>query len=109
MMREGGIEATVERYNKLRSGRSDTGNYYKYRLSGLGRFYLENRDFEKAIGVFKLDVESFPDSARVHNALGRAYVSAGKPESAAECYRKSLALDSGDRNEAYRLLKEIRK
>lgn len=108
-VRAGGVDAAVERYRELTASIPEPGNYYEYRLYGLGRFYLEKRDFEKAIAVLQLDVQSYPDSARVHNALGVAYMRAEMPEFAEKSFRRSLSLDPGDRNEARTRLEEIQK
>jgi CubicO group peptidase (beta-lactamase class C family) len=110
-MRRGGIDAAVERYRDLRAARPDPDgeDYYEYRLYSLGRQYLENDEFDKAIAVLKLDVESYPEMSRVHNALGNAYVKAGKPEPAVRCFEKSLSLDPGEGNEAPRWLEEIKR
>jgi CubicO group peptidase (beta-lactamase class C family) len=108
-MRDGGITAAEARYYEQRDGVADVDDYYEYRLSGLGRYYLEKREFEKAISMYKLDVESFPTSTRTHNALGKAYLRCGEKVLAASCFENSLLLDSRDWNEAHDLLKVVSK
>ena len=78
-----------------------------YRLDRLGRYYLENGAVDQAIAVFEMNVEAYPDSARVYNRLGEALLRAGRTEAAIEAFRESIALDPGERNDAHELLEEV--
>lgn len=106
-LREGGIEAAVERYQALRAAHSKSNDYYEYRLYDLAAYCLERGRIETAVTLLKLDVESFPDRSRVYNALGNAYVRARMISLAEDCFRTSLSLDPADWNEAHRRLEEI--
>ena len=56
--------------------------------------------------LFKLNVETYPNSADVYDGLAEALALAGDREAAITNCRKSLALDPNDTN-AVRKLKEL--
>lgn len=68
-------------------------NVIGYRLLNAG----EN---ERAIAVFKRNVELYPESANVHDSLGEAYEKSGKMELAAPEYARAAEMgkSSGDAN-----------
>jgi hypothetical protein len=53
---------------------------------------LQEKDAEKAIEVFRLNVRLYPDSANVYDSLGEALEGAGKKEEAAKQYAKAVEL-----------------
>jgi len=50
---------------------------------------------ETATEVFKLNVQSHPQSANAYDRLGEAYAAAGKRQHAIESYRRVLDLSPG--------------
>ncbi len=68
-------------------------------LNGVGYLYLSNlKEVEKAISVFKMNVEAFPESSNVYDSLGEAYLEAGRIALAKMNYKKSLELDPSNDN-----------
>ena len=69
-------------------------------INALGYRYLQDRDYESAIAVFKQNVERYPASANVYDSLGEAYENKGEAEEAAKNYAKAVKLgeQSGDPN-----------
>lgn len=62
-------------------------------LNSIGyREFLNNNDYEKAIEIFKLNVEEHPESANVYDSLGEAYLNAKKYRLAKQNYQKALEL-----------------
>ena len=88
-----GIDAAVTQYRTLREqgfpglreSESDT-NRLAYRLLGKG-------ETENAIQVLRLNVETHPGSANVHDSLGEAYLAAGNKPLALQSYQKAVAID----------------
>jgi tetratricopeptide (TPR) repeat protein len=63
----------------------------------LGRVYLDQDQFQKAIPCLERAVRSAPELLEAHADLGRVYLRAGKPDPAAGELEKALPLDrSGD-------------
>jgi len=62
---------------------------------------------EAALKIFELNAESYPDSWRVYDALGNAYVRLGQPAEAIAAFERSLELNA-DNNDAAEKLKELR-
>lgn len=58
----------------------------------------DDENVEAAIAVFKINVEEFPKSWNVYDSLGEAYVEAGNKRLALENYKKSVELDSNNKN-----------
>lgn len=65
-------------------------------INTLGYNYLQTQEFEKAIAVFKTNVERYPGSANVYDSLGEAYENQGKLDQAAKNYKKAVSL--GEKN-----------
>jgi tetratricopeptide (TPR) repeat protein len=58
---------------------------------------------DKAIELYQLNVTYFPNSPRVYESLGRAYIAKGETASAIKNYEKSLELNPANKNLADRL------
>ncbi len=78
----------------------------EHELNRLGyRLLGENRLTEAEL-VFLLNAETHPESANVHDSLGKAYMTAGRRDEAIASYRRSLELDPGNEN-ARRMLERL--
>ncbi len=64
----------------------------------LGYKYLYNGDKEKALGVFKMNIDAYPDSWNAYDSCGEAYAHAGKFDKAKKYYKKSLELNPENEN-----------
>ena len=66
---------------------------------------MARKKFDQAIEVFKLNVESYPQSANVYDSLGAAYMMNGDQELAIKNYEKSLSLNPANDGAAAALKK----
>ena len=64
--------------------------------------------FAKAIEVFRLNLEVFPESFNVYDSYAEALMKSGDIENAIVNYKKSLALNP-DNNNAREMLKRLEK
>jgi len=90
-----GIEAAKDRYGRMMEAEKETYDLSEQHLNSLGYYYLGRREVETAIELFKLNVQSHPQSPNAYDSLGEAYAAAGKREDAIESYRRVLDLSPG--------------
>jgi len=62
-------------------------------INVIGYLLMADKKLEKAIEVFKLNTQLFPESFNTWDSLGEAYAAAGKKTEAIENYEKSLKLN----------------
>jgi tetratricopeptide (TPR) repeat protein len=75
-------------------------------INAMGYRHLKNSDIEAAISVFRLNSNTFPESANTWDSLAEAVMSKGDHEKAIRYYRRSLELDSDNINAA-RMIKRM--
>ena len=78
----------------------------QYSLNGTGYDYMNNRELENAIEIFKINVVLYPKSSNVYNSLGEAYLRKKDTLKAVENLNKSLSINPENRS-SKRLLKKI--
>jgi CubicO group peptidase (beta-lactamase class C family) len=61
---------------------------------------------DKAIAIFGINIEIFPNSYNVYDSMGEAYMKKGNKAMAIEHYKKSLAINPGNKN-GLLMLKEL--
>lgn len=74
----------------LRAAAPGAAPFREGELNGLG-YALLGADPARAVALFELNAEAFPDSAGVWDSLGEALAAAGRREEAAGSYARSLA------------------
>ena len=67
---------------------------------------MGKEDFEKAIAVFEVNVEAFPNSFNVYDSYGEALLKQGAREEAIKNYWKSIKLNPGNAN-GFKVLNEL--
>jgi tetratricopeptide (TPR) repeat protein/transglutaminase-like putative cysteine protease len=70
---------------------------HKWAWNNLGRAYLADREFTKAIPAFQKQIEINPYDEYAHNNLGRAYWQLQRYEEAKAAFRKQLEVNPLDR------------
>jgi tetratricopeptide (TPR) repeat protein len=104
-----GIQAALDDYAALRKkfyGRA-AFDFGEGSLNSFGYDLLEKKDAAGAVQVFKLNVETFPESGNAWDSLAEAYMKAGDPKNAQLNYEKSLTLDPTNQN-AKDMLKKMK-
>lgn len=102
---EKGIEAALRLYRALKQ----SGDYYvsESQLNALGYRLLGLKKVGEAIEIFKLNAETYPQSANVYDSLGEAYMIKGDKEPAVRNYRRAVELNPQNTN-AIEMLKKLR-
>ena len=91
--------------------KADPANAYvntEMRINNLGYKLVRMKRLADAIEVFKLNVESYPQSANAYDSLGDAYMQNGDKELAIRNYQKSLELNPANAG-ASDALRKLRK
>jgi tetratricopeptide (TPR) repeat protein len=106
LITEQGIESALRSYNALKQ----SSDYYvsESQLNALGYRLLGMKKVREAIEIFKLNVETYPQSANVYDSLGEAYVANGDKELAVRNYQKAVELNPQNTN-AIEVLKKLRR
>jgi CubicO group peptidase (beta-lactamase class C family) len=103
---EQGVAAGIATYRELKASYLPEA-FHEYTLNTLGYRLMRSGRIDRAIEIFKLNVEEYPDASNPYDSLGEAYMEAGEFELAIENYEKSLELDPENTN-AVRMLERIR-
>lgn len=101
-----GLNAGLKTYSDLKKNNASEYDFTEKELNRLGYQYLRGAEIEKALAIFKLNTEEFPNSSNVFDSYGEALKKKGDKEKAIENYRKSIELNPGNQN-AMAMLKEL--
>ena len=101
-----GLDQLVAQYTELKKNQPDAYDFSENQLNQFGYYYLGRGELEKAIAIFKLNVEAFPNAYNVYDSYGEALLEKGNKEQAIENYRKSVKLNPGNEN-GIRVLKDL--
>ncbi len=84
-------------------------DYYvtEIELNNIGYRLLNLKKFKEAIEIFKLNVETYPQSANVYDSLGEAYMMSGNKELAIKNYQRAVELNPQNTT-AVETLKKLR-
>src|SRR5262245_6205096 len=101
----GKFAEAIEAYIKIKREKPDDNAVAEGRLNYIGYSLMEQKNIAAAIAVFKANVEMYPQSSNVYDSLGEAYMANGEQELAIANYKKSLELNSQNKNAVEKLKK----
>jgi len=105
MLRENGFDKASQTYADIKTKTPDFV-FKENEVNSWGYWLMmAYGKIKEAIGVFKLNVELYPESSNVYDSLGEAYMMNGDKELAIENYQKSLELNPKNANAIARLKK----
>lgn len=105
---ENNFEAALKGYKAIKQKDSLNPVIRERSLNRLGYRYLSNKEFEKALNVFKINIELYPKSSNTYDSTGDAYLKMKDTVKATEYYKKSLAINPENRS-SKRALKRLTK
>jgi Flp pilus assembly protein TadD len=82
----------------LKAAAPATYNFDEDQLNALGYRLIQANEYRKAIRIFQLNVEAYPQSSNVYDSLGEAYMDDGNKTQAIANYQKSLELNPKNGN-----------
>lgn len=93
----GGVDAARADYEAAKADLPAEA-FVETALNALGYRLLRQGLIEDAVGIFRFNVELYPDSGNVYDSLGEALIATGDLEAALESYETSVRLDPGNDN-----------
>jgi oligopeptidase A len=94
-----------EKYRELKAQQADVYDFSESELNELGYALLRQKKIDEAIDIFRLNVDSFPQSANGYDSLAEAFMIRGDRDAAIVNYKKSLELDPRNSNAVENLKK----
>jgi CubicO group peptidase (beta-lactamase class C family) len=101
------IDQAIERYHKEHQTSKKNLDFQEKHLNRLGYDLMNQDEIKKAIKIFELNVQYYPNSANVYDSLGEALLKDGEKEAAILNYKKSIEIDSSNEN-AIKIIKELK-
>jgi tetratricopeptide (TPR) repeat protein len=95
------IEEAMGDYHEMRKNNPDTD--LEEFLNTLVYEFLLDEDYDKALAVFKLNVDENPESWNVYDSLTEGYERSGDIRNAVKYYERSLEINSGNSHGKERL------
>jgi tetratricopeptide (TPR) repeat protein len=72
-----------------------------------GYYFLMDKQYEKALSFFQLNIKNYPGSQNAHDSMGDYYVTVDDKAKAIEFFKK--ALEIGERPETRKKLEDLQK
>lgn len=88
-----GLASGIERYKQIKADHPDDYIFNEKELNVLGYSLLWEARTKDAEGIFKLNIEEYPDTANCYDSLGDLFMTMGDTTNALLNFRKALELD----------------
>lgn len=102
----GSFDKGLEAYKKAKTEEAGNDLISEGYLNGVGYKMLGNKEFTKAIDIFRVNAALYPKSENTYDSLGEAYLKAGQKDKARESYQKVLDINPKNENAA-KILKTL--
>lgn len=111
LLRKDGVTAAIAYFHEAREKDPSVLMFSERQMNALGYEFLSKGKLADAIALFKLNVEVFPASSNVYDSLGEGYMENGQYDLAIQNYKKSLEMNSKNRNAIEKLneLEELKR
>ena len=107
-IRASGFETAIKKFHELRQDKQTTFYFEEREFNELGYRLVNTGKMREAIEIFKLNIETFPNSANVYDSMGEAYMKNGNTALAIKNYKKVLEMNPESEN-AKAMLKILEK
>lgn len=97
-LKEGNFNKALEAYLLIQQKDSLDPTLNENNFNRLGYKKLRDENFEEAFAVFKINMELHPKSPNVYDSYAEALRKSGDTIQAIEYYKKSISIDSGNRD-----------
>lgn len=97
-LKDNNFEKALAGYLKIKKIDSLDASLNEDNFNSLGYKELGDKNYEQALNIFKINMELYPTSSNVYDSYADALKVSGDTLEAINYYKKSLAIDSGNRN-----------
>lgn len=97
-LKESGLTKALEKYNEMKSSGGNDYFFDETDFNALGYKLLQENKTDNAIAIFKLNVETYPNSYNAYDSLAEAYNIKGDKELAVSYYLKSFEKNTSNSN-----------
>lgn len=105
-IKQGDFEKAKKGYLTIKIKDSLDPNLSERKFNRMGYDFLREKEYDKAIGIFDINIALFPRSSNVYDSMGDALFRKGDTISGLEFYRKAYSLNS-DNKTAKKILEEF--
>jgi tetratricopeptide (TPR) repeat protein len=95
---EKGIDSATALYHSLYNTKRNDYDFDEDQLNSISYKLINNGMYQYAIGLLKLNSETYPDSYIIYDGLGEAYMLNGNNGPAIRCFAKALKINPKDTN-----------
>lgn len=106
-LRDAGVDGMKQAYREWKSDPATSSLFTELEVNAMGYQLMNQGNLTAAVELFRLNVDSYPQSFNVYDSLAEAYMNAGQNELAVEFYEKSLELNPANDN-AVQMLRRLR-
>ncbi len=103
---EGQFEKALSAYRQLQKQQADHFAVQEGYLNKMGYQLLDQKDFQRAIDIFRINTLLYPDRSNTFDSLAEAYMRRGDKQLAREHYQQAIKLDP-DNGNAIKMLKKL--
>jgi len=96
LLKEGDYEKALQGYLAIKEKDSTSEFINEWEFNSKGYRHIRKKEYEKAIGVLKLNAALHPQSANVYDSLAEAYLLNGDSLQAFNNYNKALEMNTGN-------------
>jgi len=97
-LKNNNFDKAMEGYLKIKKIDSLDSSLNENNFNSLGYKELRDKNYKQALNIFKINMELYPASSNVYDSYADALKVSGDTLEAIKYYKKSLAIDSGNRN-----------
>lgn len=103
---QGNYKAALLGYKKIKEKDSLNVIIRENTFNRLGYQYIRDNQYKKALAIFKINIELYPNSSNTYDSTGDAYLKTKDTLKAIEFYKKALAINP-ENNSAKRTLTRL--
>jgi len=96
---DGKLDEALAGYKKIQAADPKGSAVSEQRFNQLGYGFLQEKDYPKAIAVFRLNTQLYPGSANTYDSLGEALEKSGDTAGAIAAYKKCVEIAGKPGNE----------
>ncbi len=106
LLKSDDVKSVINSIREMLDAEPDKFEVNETDINALGYFFLGKQDIERALAVFKFNVDYNPSSSNVYDSFGEALLAGGDTLQSVKNYKKSIELN-GNNTTALEVLKSL--